>query len=291
MKKWYLKKTGEISSKPELLWKEQKPTPIEPVIKEFAKKYGNEASKNGLLNLQRILEKRQYKLSLVEVKKLISKEVEIIKQNSDKFKSRMFSDNPQNRNTILETFLNFYRSYDETNVKNLALILEREFSSRENISDLKNELVEIEKRIEQENFRKKRIELENLRSRLATKAETPSFEKIDQYTGYEFENFLTKLFSKMGYQVEQTRLSGDQGADLIVVKFGKETVIQAKRCAGKVGNRAIQEVTAAIGFYKARSGMVVTNSYFTPAAFELAEANNIELIDRDSLEELIRKFW
>jgi len=37
--------------------------------------------------------------------------------------------------------------------------------------------------------------------------------------------------------------------------------------------------------------MVATNNYFTPAAFELADANNIELVDRDGLEELIRKFW
>ena len=95
----------------------------------------------------------------------------------------------------------------------------------------------------------------------------------------------------MGYQVEQTRLSGDQGADLVVVKFGEKTVIQAKCYSGKVGNYAIQEIFAAMNLYKAHKGMVVTNNYFTPAAFELADANNIELIDRDSLEELIRKFW
>ncbi len=37
--------------------------------------------------------------------------------------------------------------------------------------------------------------------------------------------------------------------------------------------------------------MVVTNNYFTPAAVALANANNIELVDRNDLEELINKHW
>ena len=95
----------------------------------------------------------------------------------------------------------------------------------------------------------------------------------------------------MGYQVEQTRLSGDQGADLVIVKFGEKTVIQAKRFGGKVGNKAVQEIMAAISLYEAQKGMVITNNYFTPAAVKLANANNIELVDRDALEELINKHW
>ncbi len=48
---------------------------------------------------------------------------------------------------------------------------------------------------------------------------------------------------------------------------------------------------AAISLYRAKKGMVITNNYSTPAADELANANNIELIDRDALEELINKHW
>jgi HJR/Mrr/RecB family endonuclease len=50
----------------------------------------------------------------------------------------------------------------------------------------------------------------------------------------------------MGYRVEQTKLSGDQGADLVVIKLGEKTVIQAKRYGGKIGNSAVQEIMAAI---------------------------------------------
>jgi HJR/Mrr/RecB family endonuclease len=95
----------------------------------------------------------------------------------------------------------------------------------------------------------------------------------------------------MGYKVEHTKLSGDQGADLVVVKFGIKTVIQAKCYSGTVGNYAVQEIFAACSLYGAHRGVVVTNNYFTPAAIELAAANNIELTNREGLEELIRKFW
>ena len=64
-----------------------------------------------------------------------------------------------------------------------------------------------------------------------------------------------------------------------------------KRSASTIGNKAVQEVFAAMAFYKAGSGAVVTNNYFTRAAMELAEANGIDMIDRQGLEELIKKYW
>jgi len=48
---------------------------------------------------------------------------------------------------------------------------------------------------------------------------------------------------------------------------------------------------AAISMYQAQKGMVITNSYFTPSARDLANVNNIELVDRDDLDELIIKHW
>jgi restriction endonuclease Mrr len=109
---------------------------------------------------------------------------------------------------------------------------------------------------------------------------------LDQLEGFQFEFFLNLLFKKMGYHVEQTPLSGDQGADLIINKLNK-TVVQAKRYDGNVGNTAVQEVVASIAHYGADDGMVVTTSYFTDSAIELANSNNIKLIDRNELEQLI----
>jgi len=47
--------------------------------------------------------------------------------------------------------------------------------------------------------------------------------------------------------------------------------MQAKYYTNPVGNKAIQEVVAAIPFYGANKGMVATNSPFTKSAIALAE--------------------
>lgn len=111
---------------------------------------------------------------------------------------------------------------------------------------------------------------------------------IDNMAGHEFENFLKKLFEKLGYIVEQTKLTGDQGADLILNKSGEKTVVQAKRSKSKISNGAVQEISASLSYYNATKGMVITNNYFTLSAIELAKSNKISLIDRDALQKLIK---
>ena len=110
------------------------------------------------------------------------------------------------------------------------------------------------------------------------------FESIK--TGEEFELYLKKLFTRIGYDVETTKASGDQGADLILVKNRVKTVVQAKFYSSPVSNKAVQEVVGAIKFYNADKGMVVTNNTYTKSALELADANNIEMIDGKKLEEI-----
>ena len=94
----------------------------------------------------------------------------------------------------------------------------------------------------------------------------------------------------MGYEAESTKLSNDQGADLIATKFGGRVAIQAKHYNGKVGNKAIQEVSAASKHYKTDKGMVITTGRFTKSAIELAESNNVEIVDGDKLNKLIKDF-
>lgn len=108
-------------------------------------------------------------------------------------------------------------------------------------------------------------------------------------TGVDFENVLKELYEQKGYLVETTKTTGDQGADLIIEKGGIRTVVQAKYYSSPVGNAAVQEVVAAIKFYNADAGIVVTNNSFTDAAKELAEANDIQLIDGVMLNKMIER--
>lgn len=114
--------------------------------------------------------------------------------------------------------------------------------------------------------------------------------QVDSLDGYTFEDFLVKLFTTIGYSVEGTKKTADQGADLFVEKFGRKTVIQAKNYTGNVGNKAVQEALSAKAFYDCDAAMVVTNSYFTKSAKELASASGVELVDRERLEEYLNEY-
>lgn len=110
----------------------------------------------------------------------------------------------------------------------------------------------------------------------------------DELSGSEFEILVSRILKTQGYEVSGTPATGDQGADLIASKDGKKIAVQAKRYKGSVGNKAVQEVTAAINFYGATEGWVVTNATFTPAAKALAQKNNVRLIDGDELSRMSR---
>ena len=106
---------------------------------------------------------------------------------------------------------------------------------------------------------------------------------IDNMSGTKFEEFLQVHFKKQGFKVHLTPATNDYGADLIIERDGIKTVIQAKRWNQHVGIEAVQQVVGAINHYGAASGMVITNSYFTQQAVNLALSNSIELWDRKKL--------
>lgn len=111
---------------------------------------------------------------------------------------------------------------------------------------------------------------------------------IDQMTGVEFEEFLKAHFEALGYKVSLTPGSNDYGIDLICRRregISQETriAVQAKRYNGKVGVNAVQQVIAGMQYYDCDQGLVVTNSYFTQNAVNLAEKSGVWLWDREEI--------
>ncbi|OLS33433.1 restriction endonuclease [Bacillus sp. MRMR6] len=111
--------------------------------------------------------------------------------------------------------------------------------------------------------------------------------EIDSMDGIRFEYYLKELYLCRGYAVEVTSASGDYGADLLLKKDGKKVVVQAKRYSKDVGIKAVQEVMGARSYYKADEAWVVSNSYFTKAARELASNGDVLLVNRDELIDYI----
>lgn len=249
-------------------------------IENFVKKYKHNYSNEELKNLKYLLENKNIKIGEEELIWILRKEIE--KQNYEFFKEKIHTCSPKKVEEYINTFLEIF---GEDNQKYTPLLerLLKEDEIQFDGNDLSVKISKIAKKMEIDRFEKKIID--------GNSQKVIFVNNLDLITGYEFEYFLKELFEKMGYKVENTSLSNDQGADLIVIKFGDKISVQAKRYSGSVGNKAIQEVVASIKHYKADRGVVITTSSFTRQAVVLAESNNIELIDRKGLESLIEKYY
>jgi hypothetical protein len=106
--------------------------------------------------------------------------------------------------------------------------------------------------------------------------------------GTPFEDFLRQVFEALGYTVQTTKASGDQGIDLILTGKGRRIGVQAKGYSGNIGNHAVMEAYAGMKFYGCDSCVVVTNSDFTRQAREMAQRTGCGLIAGQQIPSLIR---
>ena len=103
---------------------------------------------------------------------------------------------------------------------------------------------------------------------------------------YEYEQSISNSFSDLGWNSYSTSGSGDQGADVVAEKNGIKLIIQCKLYSASVGNKAVQEVSAALGFYHGDISAVITNSDFTRSAKQLANSLGVYLLHHSQIPEL-----
>jgi restriction system protein len=134
-------------------------------------------------------------------------------------------------------------------------------------------------------YRRKRIDQQNY----VKKLQASDMAAVDVMTGREFELYLEVLFQTLGYVAEQLPTSKDFGADLILVSGDKRIAVQAKRYKANVGNRAVQMILGAKSYYGCQEAWIVTNSFYTKAAIQMATKTNVVLVDRNGLLDLMTK--
>jgi len=112
------------------------------------------------------------------------------------------------------------------------------------------------------------------------------------YTPREFEKFVCELFRKMGYNAESTPSTGDYGVDVVAQKDGNTVAIQVKKYkeGNNVGAQTIQQTLGAMWKVKADQSILITTSGFTVYAQEQAREAPIELWDKRTLHEIVRKY-
>lgn len=117
-----------------------------------------------------------------------------------------------------------------------------------------------------------------------------TLKQLDKMDGHQFEYACADILKANGYKhVKVTRGSGDFGVDVIAEKDKVRYAIQCKRYNHKLDNTPIQEVVGGLAYYQCDKGAVMTNQYFTEPAKQLAQVNDIELLDRDTLSHMVDK--
>jgi len=114
------------------------------------------------------------------------------------------------------------------------------------------------------------------------------------YSPFEFEEFIAKLFSAMGYNTEVTSKTGDYGID-VIARRGTETIaIQVKHYmeGNHVRNTDVQRLLGSMKLktIRATHGVLITTSRFTVQAKVQAEETDVELWDKNVLHQMVRKY-
>ncbi len=104
--------------------------------------------------------------------------------------------------------------------------------------------------------------------------------------GAEFERELATLYRRLGYRVESTPISGDQGVDLVLRKDGKTTVVQCKGHQDPVGPSIARELLGSMMHFGADSGILACTGGFTRGVEEFVRGKPIELISAQDLATL-----
>jgi restriction system protein len=119
---------------------------------------------------------------------------------------------------------------------------------------------------------------------------TVALSGVDGMTGVQFEAYVKKVLESRGYLCSLTPHSYDLGVDLVASGNGHKIGIQCKRSARHISRRAVADVHTGKAHYGCETGMVVTNSYFTPSAQALARETGTSLVDRETLAVWIEHF-
>jgi hypothetical protein len=117
---------------------------------------------------------------------------------------------------------------------------------------------------------------------------------ISHLSGHDFEDLVEQLVKKMGFVVEERKLTADGGIDIFAKNyepiFEGTYVIQCKRYTHKVGVSAVRDLYGAVHSKNANKGILITNSTFAKPAIDFALNKQLELIDGEKLHGLLQKY-
>ena len=168
-----------------------------------------------------------------------------------------------------------------------------EYENPRQIKKMISGYMEIREERKKEEMRIQR-EQELLREQQKKQQERQYFKSIQDHENLlksspiEFEEIVGKCFRMMGYFVEHTPKSHDEGIDLKITKNGKLAVVQCKRYNGSVGQPILRDLYGSMMHNRANEAYLVTTGKMTQAAKTWATGKPITLIAGTDLVEWIQ---
>ncbi|MBU3958158.1 MAG: restriction endonuclease [Nanoarchaeota archaeon] len=178
-------------------------------------------------------------------------------------------------------------------------VLEKKKKHEQEVLDKKKKL----ERKRYENFveRQKKKGLIEYNGKWGTPEQVKTWKEIDvglsnnfaNITHFDFEQFIAKLFRKMGYHATVTRKTGDYGIDVIAKKDDDIVAIQVKKNShgNNVSDIVVQNTLGGMWKYKANKAIIITTSDFTTMAHEQAKEAPIELWNKRTLHQMVKKYF
>lgn len=104
----------------------------------------------------------------------------------------------------------------------------------------------------------------------------PLVYRLDQLDGFAFEEVVAQVFRRLGYAVENTQGTSDQGRDLVIRKGTEIAVVECKHQKGSVGRPVLQKLHSAAATYAgaAKAFLVTSGSIATTVHQYAREVNS-----------------
>jgi Predicted endonuclease distantly related to archaeal Holliday junction resolvase and Mrr-like restriction enzymes len=132
----------------------------------------------------------------------------------------------------------------------------------------------------------------------SSKSQSITIDKLREVSPYEFEEFVAELWGAIGWDATVTSGSADGNIDVIAEhdmatgegRKNREMIqVKQKSKGNKVGVKTVRATRGSERVNPRDRLVIVTTGTFTSVARDAAEKNDVELIDKNKLEEMIRE--
>ncbi|MBC7708127.1 restriction endonuclease [Polaromonas sp.] len=112
-----------------------------------------------------------------------------------------------------------------------------------------------------------------LRVRSRSRLKESGIDLVDTMDGLKFEHYIKLLLERKGFYGVKLTERFDLGVDVIATKDNVTWGIQVKRYSGMVRANAVRQAVTALNYYKCDRAMVISNSFYSKPAKQLAASN------------------